>query len=116
MGVGEQGGIGTGFTQQSADKTGEAPIGIAKDQTVRRFSGEQRIKRLIAPRTPIELGEGPSRYGHVAAQSPRRLHRLTDLPLGRMTRVQQCVDRLRVKYQPHLARPERAGLIRLATK
>jgi len=33
-----------------------------------------------------------------------------------MTRVQQRVDRLCVKYQPHLACPERTGLISLAAK
>jgi hypothetical protein len=67
MRIREQRGTRASLGEKCANEARQASIGVAEQQTVPRFPGQERVERLITPGSPVQLGEGSRRYRYLAA-------------------------------------------------
>jgi hypothetical protein len=91
MGVCEKRGTRTRLSKKSPDEASQGAIGVAEQQPIPRFPGEERVQGLITSGSPVQLGKGSRRDRDLAAQPARRFHGTPDLSLRRMPRIKQGV-------------------------
>jgi hypothetical protein len=108
MGVREKRGTRARLGEQRPDEASQAAIGVTKQQPLSRLAGEERVQRLIASGSPVQLSESSRRDRDLAAQPARCFHGTSDVPLGRMPRIKQRAHRLGVEHKPH--QPTRSSL------